>query len=256
MANRIIGFGQPFIAPTGYRDPGLYPYTIPSSAEIPALSTDMVPSPPVGRPSNGIAPEHERVPVPHHRNEPPPVYTPPSPRTEVEGWWIRQSTTTKLAIVGGAAFGLGLLVSALLSRRPYRSNRRRRYRSNLAPSRRWRKAAAPARGLRRKAAPKGKIRTVKGKRRFGSKVPPKRYWQKGARRPSDYGWPEGYKYPLIFRDSSGRVKRKETIKHIRAAKTYFSRSKHLYPQSVRRTIAARINRASRRYDAGPTKVKA
>jgi hypothetical protein len=77
----------------------------------------------------------------------------------------------------------------------------------------------------------------------------------GARRKEDFAWPEGYKYPLIFRDSSGKVNLRRTRRHIRAAKTYFARSKHQYPMSARRTIAGRINRASQRYDAGPTKVK-
>jgi hypothetical protein len=221
VARSVIGFGQ---TPIMGR---------------PALYVDTVPPPPEGRPGNGIAPDHgdNGIPLPHHRNEPPPIYSPPDPTTEVESWWDRQSTTTKVLIGMGAGFAGGLLLMSLMSGGSYQSNRRSR------------------KGRRRASALKGKIRTVKGGRRFGHRAPPKRYWGMGARRKTDYGWPEGYKYPLVFRDSSGKVNLRRTKAHIGAAKRYFNRSKHQYPMEVRRTIARRINRASQRYGVGPTKVK-
>ena len=219
MVRSVIGFGQP------------------------TLYADAIPPPPEGRPGKGIAPDHgdNGIPLPHHREDPPPPYLQPLPETDIEGWWVRLSLTSKLMLVGGVGLVGGALLMSLLSKGSYRSNPCGGYRSN--------------RGARRATAPKGKIRTVKGGRRFGHKIPPKRYWGMGARRKADYGWPEGYKYPLVFRASSGKVNLKKTKAHIRAAKTYFVRSKHLYPMAVRRTIARRINKANQRYGAGPTKVK-
>jgi hypothetical protein len=224
------GIGQPQISIPGYADPLSSP-VVPDAIRYQST----VPPPPVTRPGSGFSPDHteSKVTTPGYRDEPPPPYAPPAPETEVLGWWARQSGGTRLMIYAGAALTGGMLLYLLLRPRAYQQNR-------------------ASQGGRRASARRGRIRTIKGGRRFGHQIPPRRYWLMGARRPSDYAYPEGYRYPLIFRDSSGKVNRARTVAHIRAAKTYFSRSKHLYPKDIRRVIARRINRSSLRYGAGPT----
>lgn len=156
---------------------------------------------------------------------------------EVSSWWGSRTTTEQAAMAaGGVVVALGL--AWLLTR----STRPESMRPNL-------RRAKTVRGKRRRAK-RGKIMTVKGGRRFGHQSPPKRYWKQGARRASDYAWPKGYKYPLVFRTKTGKVRPQVSRRRTRAAASYFARNKHLYPVTVRRTIARNINKAKRKLGIG------
>jgi hypothetical protein len=96
----------------------------------------------------------------------------------------------------------------------------------------------------------GTITTVKGGRKFGHKIPPKKYRQLGATRPDDYAWPKGYMYPVVFRTKTGRIKPSVSRKKIRAAASYYGKNKNQYPPAVRRTIARNINKAKKRFGIG------
>lgn len=165
-----------------------------------------------------------------------------APREEgVMGWWSSQSTGTKVAIGIGAAAVVGLAIYALMGAggaaatpNPRRGRRRR--------ARRGRRV----RGARSRAR-KGRVLRTRGGKRLGHRYPPKRYWQKGARRSSDYAWPSGYQYPLVFRTKRGRIKRQETARHCRSALSRFARHKRRYPPKMRRAIARNMLRTCPRY---------
>jgi len=234
------------------------------------------PSPPTGRPTVGIAPQPGPRPLPTAttmtadrpmvRIDQTTTTTEAGPVDTAKSWWSSQSSGVKAAVVGGGfvlvAGLLYLLFGGSSKSSSYKPNRRRRRRRAYARNRKVARKAQAARKPRkvtvkgeRAKARRGKIITVKGGRRFGHQIPPKRYHAMGAKKPSDYAWPSGYKYPLIFRKSSGDIDVPTTKKHIRAAKVYFSRNKHLYPANVRATIARNINKASKRFNVGPTVMK-
>lgn len=159
--------------------------------------------------------------------------------------WADRTTFEKGCIVVGAlsllglvSYALGGLSAAAASPRPYRANLR---------------GPLPRPAPRVRKAP-GKIVVLASGARFGHRSAPKRYRKAGAVRPSDYAWPQGYKYPLVFRTPDGQVKPGPTRRHIAAAARYFSRSKRLYPASVRRVIARNINIAKSRYGVGGERV--
>jgi hypothetical protein len=87
---------------------------------------------------------------------------------------------------------------------------------------------------------------VVGGKRWGHARPPKRYRQMGARKASDYGYPERFMYPLYFRSASGKLDMAKSRKHVANAKTRFSAQRHRYPAAIRATIASNINKAARR----------
>lgn len=167
-------------------------------------------------------------------------------RAKARRWWSERTKIEKGAVVVGGLASFGLLVLAFTGApKRMRSNLSRKTRKQLAD-----KKPGERIEIGRKRYEVGKIVDVKGGRRFGHKIPPKKYRQKGARRPSDYAWPEGYKYPLVFRDASGKVKPELTRKHVRAAASYYGRYKDSYPPKVRRTIHRNINRARKRFGVG------
>jgi hypothetical protein len=96
----------------------------------------------------------------------------------------------------------------------------------------------------------GEVITLKDGSRFGHTIPPKEYRTQGATRKSDYAWPEGYKYPLVFRRRDGSVDHAKSQRHVRSAASYFARYKDRYPPRVRREIAKNINQAKKRFDVG------
>lgn len=166
---------------------------------------------------------------------------------KVRRWWDERSGVEKGAVVVGGLATFGLLVLALTGAP------RRRMRPNLSRSARKKlKTAKP--GQRVKVGGRsykvGNVVDVKGGRSFGHKIPPKKYRDKGARTQADYAWPEGYKYPLVFRTSNGKIKPKLTRKHVRAAASYYGKNKNQYPPKVRRTIHRNINRARKRFGVG------
>lgn len=222
----------------------------PPSVPAPGPGSTLPPLPPGGvvdeapLPPGGVLPE-----------EPPPS-TPgpstPSPSSpsgylaSMKAWWQGRSQLEKGAIVVGGAAVTGLLVYAMVggsqAMTPNLSSGERQRLQDARPG------SSVKVGNKRYAV--GKIITVKGGRRFGHKVPPKKYRDAGARSKSDYAWGPGYKYPLVFRRSDGSVKVGLTRKRIRAAASYFGRNKHLYPKPVRAQIAKNINRAKARYGIG------
>ncbi len=192
-----------------------------------------------------------RHPPPNGQQPPPPNGAPPNgapgalAQVKAAVWTDRSSVEKGAIVLGGAAL-LGLIVYGI-------AKPRQRYRPNLSKTERKRvKQAKPGSTVKvgSKRYKVGKIRTVKGGRSFGHKIPPKRYRNKGARRPEDYAWPEGYKYPLVFRTKSGKIKPQLTRKHIRAAARYYGKNRHLYPPPVRRKIARNINKAKKRFGIG------
>jgi len=165
-----------------------------------------------------------------------------------KAWWSNQSPSGQLAIALAGAATIGLLAYTLIPEP-------KRFSPNLRRTKGYRRAKpARVRGKRSKASP-GRIITLDSGTRFGHTVPPKRYWEMGAKKKSDYAWPTGYKYPLVFR-SGGKINRSRTVAHIKSAKSFFSRSKKRYPPTVRRAIARNINKASRRFGVGGKVVKA
>jgi len=220
---------------------------VPAHHEEP-LPVEPVPSEPA---SNGPVPNGSLpVPAPGNGNGTT-VPAPQGPIDKAKDWWNRQTTGVKVAMgIGGVAI-VGLIVYALVGKK-------KTYTANLRPTGRYKKAQQVALGKvrgKRRRAKTGKITTLKSGKRYGHLKPPKRYYQRGAKRPSDYADPEHYKYPLVFRDSTGKVKSKETKKHIRAAQSYFARHKTKYPMATRRKIARSINRAKKHYGVGGKVVK-
>ena len=57
----------------------------------------------------------------------------------------------------------------------------------------------------------------------------------GAKRPSQYAYPERFMYPLHNRT------------HVSAAKSRFTKHKQSYPAPIRSQIARNINKAARRF---------
>jgi hypothetical protein len=214
--------------------PGLYP-------RVPAMMP-LAPLPPAAAPP---AP----VPVTPAEGEAAPLEK-PGLMDRAKTWWAERSGTEKGAIVVGGVAVVGLLVWALAGRgmRPnYTPNLRRAERRAI-------KKARPGRAVRvgKRRYKAGKILTIKGGRRFGHKIPPKRYRAQGAIHPQDYAWPQGYVYPLVFHDRKGKIKPALSRARTRAAARYFGKNKHLYPATVRRTIARRINAAKDRFGIGGT----
>lgn len=166
---------------------------------------------------------------------------------KAKAWWSSRSSVEKGAVVVGGLATFGLLVLALTGAP------KRRMRPNLSKASRAKLTKAKA-GQRIRIAGDsykvGKVVDVKGGRRFGHKIPPKRYRQKGARTASDYAWPDGYMYPLVFRTSTGKIKPQLTRKHIRSAASYYGKNKDKYPPRVRKTIHRNINRARKRFGVG------
>lgn len=231
-----MSYSQAIGAPPAYPlYPGpVYPL-VPVSAPVAAGPAPAPPAPPA--PPAVPAPPAQPAPVA-------PVAT--SWTDRVAGWWRSRSTTEKVAIGAASAATIGALLWVWM-KKP------KRLRPNLRAATQ-RKLRGKKPGGRVKVAGKtykvGKIKTIKGGRRFGHQLPPKKYRTKGARRPSDYAWPEGYKYPLFFRSASGRIKPEVSRAHTRSAASYYARNRHLYPATVRRTIARNINRAKAQLGIG------
>lgn len=141
-------------------------------------------------------------------------------------WWDARSDIEKGAVVLGGVAVLGGLAYLAFGKSKMRPNR-----------------ATPRRAT-------GEVITLKGGQRWGHTIPPKEYRTQGATRKSDYAWPDGYKYPLVFRRSDGTVNVAKSQRHVRSAATYFARYKQKYPPRVRREIASNINRAKKRFDVG------
>lgn len=180
------------------------------------------------------------------------LLAPPPPPTS---WWDSQSEGTRIAIAAGGVVAVGVALWMVLGKkrapRRYTANKRKRGRKLTAAQR---GAIKKIRGKRARAKT-GKITKLKSGKSYGHLKPPKGYWKQGARRPSDYADPEHYKYPLIFRDD-GKINRKKTKAHIRAAQSYFARNRRKYPPTIRRRIARNINKAKKRFGIGGKAVKA
>jgi hypothetical protein len=73
----------------------------------------------------------------------------------------------------------------------------------------------------------------------------------GARHPSDYAYPQGFMYPVVFRRSDGSVNAARSRRHVASGKGYFTKHKRHYPVGVRRQIARNLNRAARRFGLRP-----
>lgn len=164
---------------------------------------------------------------------------------KAKAWWEARSGFEKGAVVVGGVTLAGLFIYATIGSRPMTPNLSSAERKRVASAKPG--ATVKVGGKSYKA---GKIITLSGGDRFGHKVPPKKYRDAGAKRKSDYAWADGYKYPLVFRTSAGKVKLDLTQKRIRAAASYFGRNKARYPLHVRKEIARNINRAKRRYGIG------
>lgn len=209
-------------------------------ALITAWKAKMQP-PPKPRPEPTPEPTPEPAPTEHVELPPENGEPPPTPPTKKPGL----STGAKVAIGVGAAVVLAGVLYMVLKKPGYKSN--------PATTKRQRVAQMTARkrikGKRGRAAT-GKIVTLPSGRRYGHLKPPKEYWGQGARRKSDYAWPAGYGYPLVFRTKTGKVKPQRTRSAIRAAARYFGKNKDRYPPKVRGTIARNINQAKKRYGIG------
>lgn len=103
------------------------------------------------------------------------------------------------------------------------------------------------RNPKKKAAKKAPAKGRKNPAPKAHKSAPKRYRELGATRASDYAWPEGFKFPLVFRTKSGSVKKKLTEKHIRAAASRCGQYCAHYPPKVRATIRRNICAAAAKY---------
>lgn len=179
---------------------------------------------------------------------------------KAKSWWNSQPTGMKIGIGVGVVAVAGLIIYAIAKggkKRTLTATANRRHRRRYKSNRVTRRSSAAARKAiktkvrgERGRVKRGKIITLNSGKRFGHVVPPKRYWKMGARRQSDYAWPEGYKYPLVFRGPTGKVNRKRTQVHIRSASSYFGRNKRKYPMNVRRKIARNINKAKKQYGVG------
>jgi peptidoglycan hydrolase-like protein with peptidoglycan-binding domain len=150
-----------------------------------------------------------------------------NPVERAQAWWASQPKPTQYAIMGGTAvvvLGLLAMVAGGGKKKP--------------------KAAQPNRTRYRRNGQKRK------RRRGARKSAPKRYRSKGATARSDYAYPERWGYPIRFR-KKGKVRKRLTKSHIRAAASRFGKYASRYPKTVRRRIAARIRKAERRYAIGP-----
>jgi hypothetical protein len=144
-------------------------------------------------------------------------------------WWQKLNDTEKWVVVGIGSIG-GIALLALLKGAAHK-----RYAANYR--------SRPSRGPI--ALP-----TVKGKR-WGRRSAPKKYRSMGAKYPSDYAFPAGFMYPVVFRHSDGSVNVKRSRRHVASGKGYFTKHKRSYPVGVRRTIAKNLNRAARRFGLRP-----
>jgi len=217
-----------------------------------------------GLPGQPPVPQPGKIPPPgpHPGGAAPAPRPLPPPPTETPGWFAQRTTGEKIAIAGA-----GLLAAYLIyrlatgktfipnrprrrkRRKKARKNRRHRATPNLRPRARRKVAQKAARRKvrgKRARAPKGQIITLPSGKRYGHTVPPKDYYDKGARAPSDYAGGKLYTYPVIFRTRTGKLKRLKSERHIAVAKGRFKRAKRRYPMHIRRRIAAGINRAARR----------
>ena len=232
--------------------PGPPPPAPPAPPQAPGPPPPAPPAPPVPEPPmppGGVLPEG---PPPTTPGQPPPQppgqVTPSGYLASVKSWWKARSQVEKGAIVFGGAALTGLLVYAMVG-----GGQAAAMTPNLSSSERKRISSAKP-GSRVKVGSKtykvGRPITLRDGSRFGHKVPPKKYREQGARQPSDYAWPMGYKYPLVFRTSDGKVKLGTTRKRIRVASSYYAQHKSRYPKRVRQQIAKNINRAKKRYGIG------
>jgi hypothetical protein len=174
----------------------------------------------------------------------------PGALDKAKAWFGERSELEKGAIVIGGVAVAGLLLMSIFG--GYAPNKKR-YKPNLSRGERARVMdAKPGSYVKvgKKRYKVGTITTVKGGRKFGHKIPPKKYRQLGATRPDDYAWPKGYMYPVVFRTKTGRIKPSVSRKKIRAAASYYGKNKDQYPLAVRRTIARNINKAKKRFGIG------
>lgn len=169
----------------------------------------------------------------------------------IKAWWGSQSTVTKAAVGVGAAGIVGLVIYSFVKKggapataTPNRARPSYRKRGGVQ-----RAAVRRISGPRAKAR-RGRIITLPSGSRYGHLKPPKRYYNMGARRQSDYAAPAQYGYPLVFRTASGEIKPQVTRRHIVAAKGKFTKFKSRYPMKLRRQIARNINKASNRFGVG------
>jgi hypothetical protein len=162
-----------------------------------------------------------------------------TPFHSITSWWEAQSTPMKGGVVAGGVLAVVLLAMAFgggptPAREPYTGT------ATANPRRRRRKKTMKANGRRRRGG-----RKPKGSHR----VAPAKYRRMGATAPGDYAYPAGFMYPIRFHKGR-KVKRRTTIKHIRAAAARFGKFARRYPSHVRKTIRARIAKAERQYQIG------
>jgi peptidoglycan hydrolase-like protein with peptidoglycan-binding domain len=164
-----------------------------------------------------------------------------TPFHRITSWWAAQSTPMKGGVVAGGVLAVVLLAMAFgggptPAREPYTGT------ATATPNRRRRrrKKTMKANGRRRRGG-----RKPKG----GHRVAPAKYRRMGATARSDYAYPAGFMYPIRFHKGR-KVKRRTTIKHIRAAAARFGKFARRYPSHVRKTIRARIAKAERQYHIG------
>jgi hypothetical protein len=159
---------------------------------------------------------------------------------KAKNWWAAQSTPMKGGVVAGGVLAVVLLAMAFgggptPAREPYTGTT-----ATANPRRRRRGKKMKANGRRRRGGRKSKA---------GHRVAPAKYRRMGATAPSDYAYPAGFMYPIRFHKGR-KVKRRTTIKHIRAAAARFGKFARRYPSHVRKTIRARIAKAERQYHIG------
>jgi hypothetical protein len=122
--------------------------------------------------------------------------------------------------------------------------------TTATPNRRRRRGKKMKKNGRRRRGGRAKGH---GRRRYhypaGHLMAPAKYRRMGATEPSDYAYPAGFMYPIRFHKGR-KVKRRTTIKHIRAAAARFGKFSRRYPTTVRKQIRARIQRAERQYHIG------
>jgi hypothetical protein len=168
----------------------------------------------------------------------------PGALAKAKNWWGAQTTTTKGMVVGGAVLGV-VLLSMLFgggpapAREPYTGTTQ----STATPNRRRRRKKAMKKNGRRRAKRRG------GRSPKGHRLAPAKYRRMGATSPGDYAYPAGFMYPIRFHKGR-KVKRRTTIKHIRAAASRFGKFSRRYPPRIRKQIRARIAKAERQYHIG------
>jgi Putative peptidoglycan binding domain len=169
---------------------------------------------------------------------------------KAKNWWAAQSTPVKGGVVVGGVLAVVLLAMAFgggptPARAPYTGTatanprRRRRHKKTMKKNGRRRTRARQAARIRRARS------RFPGHRR----VAPAKYRRMGATSPSDYAYPAGFMYPIRFHKGR-KVKRRTTIKHIRAAAARFGKFARRYPTHMRKQIRARIAKAERQYHIG------